>query len=66
VLQAKAKSISDTSYSIKSQNPMWFRGASAALKSGNMDVWPYLPAWHKAYIIATVEEDILIYNTLNG
>ncbi len=45
---------------------MWFRGASAALKSGNLEVWPYLPAWHKAFIIATVEEDILIYNTVNG
>jgi hypothetical protein len=65
-LTAKSKSNVDTSYSIKSQNPMWFRGASAALKSGNMDVWPYLPTWHKAFIIATVEEDILIYNMING
>jgi hypothetical protein len=45
---------------------MWWRGANAALKSGNMDKWPYLPAWHKAFIIATVEEDILLNNALGG
>jgi hypothetical protein len=56
----------DNSYTIKSQNTMWWRGANAALKAGKLDIWPYLPAWHKAYIIATVEEDILIHNVLNG
>jgi len=45
---------------------MWYRGASAALKANVLLEWPYLPAWHKAFIIATVEEDILIYNTING
>ncbi|MHC4195401.1 MAG: hypothetical protein ACYSQZ_05580 [Planctomycetota bacterium] len=45
---------------------MWWRGANAALKAGKLDVWPYLPAWHKAFIIATVEEDVTIYNALNG
>ena len=45
---------------------MWWRGANAALKAGCILQWPYLPAWQKAHIIATVEEDILIYNVLNG
>lgn len=45
---------------------MWWRGATAALRAGKLDIWPYLPAWHKAFIIATVEEDILIHNVLNG
>jgi hypothetical protein len=38
----------------------------AALKANKMDIWPYLPAWHKAWIIATVEEDVTIHNILNG
>jgi hypothetical protein len=58
--------MSDSSYSIVSPNPMWYRGAAAATKSGNLDVWPYLPAWHKAYIIAAVEEGILVHNMING
>jgi hypothetical protein len=45
---------------------MWWRGANAALKSGKLDIWPYLPAWHKAYIIAVTEEDTLINNMLSG
>jgi hypothetical protein len=45
---------------------MWWRGANAALKTGSMAIWPYLPKWHKEWIIATVEEDILIHNILNG
>jgi hypothetical protein len=45
---------------------MWWRGASAAYKSGLMASWPYLPAWQKEWVIATVEEDILIHNVLNG
>jgi hypothetical protein len=43
---------------------MWWRGSVAALKSGYMDIWPYLPRWQKEWIIATVEEDILIANNL--
>jgi hypothetical protein len=45
---------------------MWWRGANAAYKSGLMHVWPYLPGWHKEWIIATVEEDVTIHNVLNG
>jgi len=45
---------------------MWWRSANAALKAGLLGQWPMLPAWHKAWIIATVEEDILLHNTLSG
>jgi len=45
---------------------MWWRGANAALKANCLKDWPFLEGWHKAYIIATVEEDILIHNVLNG
>ena len=43
---------------------MWWRSSSAALTAGCMAQWPYLPRWHKAWIIATVEEDIEIKNSL--
>jgi hypothetical protein len=45
---------------------MWWRSAIAALKSNSMAQWPYLPAWQKEWIIATVEEDILVSNYLQG
>lgn len=45
---------------------MLWRGQAAALKANCLLKWPYLAGWHKALIIATVEEDILIHNVLSG
>lgn len=53
---------SKSSYSIVSENPMYWRSASAALKAGCLHVWHELPLWKQAWIIAAVETDIDIIN----
>jgi len=45
---------------------MWWRGWIAAYKGNLLLQWPYLPSWHKAIVIAVVEEDVTINNLLNG
>jgi hypothetical protein len=34
---------------------MFWRGANAAHDAGCLIEWPYLPQWHKAWIIAIAE-----------
>lgn len=34
---------------------MYYREASAAYESHTIGQWPYLPSWHKAFIIAITE-----------
>ncbi len=41
---------------------MWWRAANAAYEAKCLAEWPYLEPWHKAWIIAIVEEKVEIAN----
>lgn len=47
---------------VKSENPMYWREARAALKSGNTARWFHIPTHIREWIIAAVETDMDLIN----